>query len=88
MQENTAGSIGGSLMLFLAGAAIGGLLVALNTPKTGHELREDLKGLGRQARRRAEGLAEDAEGAWERLKDKAGEEGSALKRGLQEGART
>jgi len=88
MHENTAGSIGGSLMLFLAGAAIGGLVVALNTPKTGPELREDLKALGNRARRKAAGLAEDAEGAWERLKDTAGEEGEALKRNLREATRT
>ena len=79
MQETNGGSIGGSLTLFIAGAAIGGLLVALNTPKTGPELREDLKALGRRARNKAEGLAEDAEGAWDRLKGKAGEAGAALK---------
>ena len=48
MRENNAGSIGESLMLFVAGAAIGGLLVALNTPKTGPELREDLIPICRQ----------------------------------------
>jgi len=87
MHETTASSLGESLMLFLAGAAIGGLLVALSTPKTGPELREDLKGMGRRAKRQAENLAEDAEGAWEKLKGQAGAEGSALKRGLQEAAR-
>jgi gas vesicle protein len=71
MQETQAASIGGSLTLFLAGAAIGGLLVALNTPKTGPELREDLRGLGRKARRQAQGLAEDAGEAWDRLQGKA-----------------
>jgi gas vesicle protein len=80
MQESNTSSIGESLMLFVAGAAIGGLLVALNTPKTGPELREDLKGLGRKARRKAEGLAEDAEGAWDRLKDRASEAGESLKK--------
>jgi gas vesicle protein len=75
MQDTHVGSFGGPLTLFLAGAAIGGLLVALNTPKTGPELREDLRGLGRRAKRRAEGLVEDAEGAWDRLKGKA--EGTA-----------
>ena len=79
MQETQAGSIGGSLTLFLAGAALGGLLVALNTPKTGPEFQEDLKSLGRRAKRQAEGLADDAEGAWDRLKSKAGEAGSTLK---------
>ncbi|MGA2083760.1 MAG: YtxH domain-containing protein [Holophaga sp.] len=79
MREYDGGSIGTSLMLFVAGAAIGGLLVALNTPKTGPELREDIRDLGRRARRKAEGLAEDAEGAWDRVRGKAGEAGEALK---------
>jgi gas vesicle protein len=84
MHENNGSSIGESLMLFVAGAAIGGLLVALNTPKTGPELREDLKGLGRKARNKAEGMAEEAEGAWERIKGKAGETGEAVKREAEE----
>lgn len=40
------GSIGTSLLVFLAGAAVGAAIVALTTPKTGPELRGDLKGLG------------------------------------------
>jgi hypothetical protein len=84
MRENNGGSIGEALMLFVAGAAIGGLLVALNTPKTGPELREDLKGLGRRARNKAEGLAEDAEGAWDRLKGKGAEAAEAVKRDVEE----
>ena len=82
MRGNNGSSIGEALMLFVAGAAIGGLLVALNTPKTGPELREDLKGMGRRAKSKAEGLAEDAEGAWEKLKGKAGEAGEAVKQEL------
>jgi gas vesicle protein len=84
MRENYGGSMGESLMLFAAGAAIGGLLVALNTPKTGPELREDLKGLGRRARAKAEGLGEDAEGAWAKLKGKAAEAGETVKQELGE----
>jgi len=80
MHESNANSVGESLMLFVAGAAIGGLLVALNTPKTGSELREDLRAWGRKARNRAEGLTEDAEGAWEKLKGKARDTGEAVKR--------
>ena len=79
MREHDGGSIGTSLMLFVAGAAIGGLLVALNTPKTGPELREDIRDLGRKARRKAENLAGDAEGAWGRLRGQAGEAGEELK---------
>lgn len=84
MRETNGGSFGESLMLFVAGAAIGGLLVALNTPKTGPELREDLKGLGRRAKNKAEGLAEDAEGAWDKLKGKAGETGAAVTQEMEQ----
>lgn len=35
-----------SMIVFLAGAALGALVVALTTPKTGPELRGDLKDLG------------------------------------------
>jgi gas vesicle protein len=83
MRESNGGSMGEALMLFLAGAAIGGLLVALNTPKTGPELREDLQALGRRTRKKAEGLAEDAGGAWERLKGTAQEAGEAAKEELK-----
>jgi gas vesicle protein len=82
MREDNGSSIVEALMLFVAGAAVGGLLVALNTPRTGPELREDLKGMGRRAKGKAEGLTEDAEGAWERLKGKAGEAGEAVKQEL------
>jgi gas vesicle protein len=41
-----------SLLLFLAGAAVGAAVVALTTPKTGPELRADLKGVGEKIRER------------------------------------
>jgi gas vesicle protein len=84
MSESNGGSMGESLMLFMAGAAIGGLLVALNTPKTGPELREDLQAMGRKARRKAGDLAGGAEGAWDRLKGRAGEAGEAAKDTMRE----
>jgi len=40
------GSIGTSLVIFLAGAAVGAAVVALLTPKSGPELRADLRDLG------------------------------------------
>jgi len=80
MHDSQSGSIGEALMLFLAGAAVGGLLVAMNTPKTGTEFREDLKGLGRRAQRKASGLAEDVEGAWERLKETGEETAESARR--------
>ncbi|MBP1626735.1 MAG: YtxH-like protein [Holophagaceae bacterium] len=60
------GSIGTSLVIFLAGAAVGAAVVALLTPKTGPELRADLRGLGdkvkdRVARFRGECCTGDAE---------------------------
>jgi gas vesicle protein len=44
----------------LAGAALGALVVALTTPKTGPELRSDLMGLAGRAKRKAADLADDA----------------------------
>jgi gas vesicle protein len=46
------GSLGTSLLVFLAGAAVGAAIVALTTPKTGTELRGDLKGLGNKVKER------------------------------------
>ena len=39
------GSIGTPLLIFLAGAAVGAAIVALTTPKSGPELRGNLKDL-------------------------------------------
>ena len=46
----------GTLLLFLAGAAVGAAVVALTTPKTGAELRGDFKGLGNRLKDRASRL--------------------------------
>jgi gas vesicle protein len=42
-----------NLMLFLLGAAAGAVVVALVTPKSGPDLRADIKGLAGKLRRRA-----------------------------------
>lgn len=39
------GAMGTNLLLFLVGAAAGAVLVALTTPKSGPDLRADIKGL-------------------------------------------
>ena len=44
--DNDRCSIGTSIMIFLAGAAVGAAIVALTTPKTGPELRKDLRDIG------------------------------------------
>ena len=53
------GSIGTSLLIFLAGAAVGAAVVALTTPKTGPELRDDLKGFGNKIKDRFSRLREE-----------------------------
>ncbi len=52
MREEHASTLGTSLLVFLAGAAVGAVVAALTTPKTGPELRGDLKGLGNRIRNR------------------------------------
>ena len=46
-------------MLFLLGAAVGAVAVALLTPKTGPELRADLKDLATQAKDKVMQAAEE-----------------------------
>ncbi len=62
--------MGNLLLTFLAGAAVGGVLVALTTPKSGDELRGDLRNLARRARWKAEDLAEEADEAWDDLNER------------------
>lgn len=50
--DGSANAIGGLLIAFLAGAAVGAAVTALMTPKTGPQLREDLRGLGERLRKR------------------------------------
>jgi gas vesicle protein len=58
------GSIGTPLLIFLAGAAVGAAIVALTTPKSGPELRGDLKDLGGKVKDRIARLrAQEAEQA-------------------------
>ncbi len=51
-----------ALLTFLAGAAIGAIVVALTTPKSGPHLRRDLKNLFRRSRDRAHRAAEGMRG--------------------------
>jgi gas vesicle protein len=70
--EKMSSTAGPMIWTFLAGAAVGAVVVALTTPKTGSQLRGDLKGMARRARRQAGDLAEDASEAWDGLKARAG----------------
>jgi gas vesicle protein len=55
------GSIGTPLLIFLAGAAVGAAIVALTTPKSGVELRGDLKDLGGKVKDRISRLRANEE---------------------------
>ncbi|HJV23868.1 MAG TPA: YtxH domain-containing protein [Holophagaceae bacterium] len=59
-QENPV-PIGTIALTFLAGAAVGAIVLALTTPKTGKELRGDLKDLGNRLRGRARELVDGSE---------------------------
>jgi gas vesicle protein len=52
-------ALGTNLLLFLVGAAAGAVLVALTTPKSGPDLRTDIKDLAGRLKRR---LRETGEG--------------------------
>lgn len=84
-QENTS-SVGPLLLTFLAGAAVGAVVVALTTPKTGPELRGDLKDIAQRAQRRVGDLANNASGAWDEMKERTGLAAGDLKRGLSDAA--
>lgn len=53
MTQNSSPSLFPPLFVFLVGAAVGAVVVALTTPKSGPRLRKDLKHLGRCGRERA-----------------------------------
>jgi hypothetical protein len=57
-------SLGTGILLFLLGAAAGAVVVALTTPKTGPDLRTDLRDFSGRLKRRARaamGKCEEAE---------------------------
>lgn len=86
MSDPKTSSYGPTLLTFLAGAAVGAVVVALTTPKTGPELRGDLKDLSRRARRKAGELAEDAGDSWDALKGRTTMAAADLKRGITDAA--
>ncbi|MCE1230123.1 MAG: YtxH domain-containing protein [Firmicutes bacterium] len=64
-------SIGTSLLIFLAGAAVGAAVVALTTPKSGPELRNDLGNAGRDLKERLERLRRQGDACSEERTDEA-----------------
>lgn len=60
------------LLTFLAGAAVGAVVMALTTPKTGPQLRRDMRSLANRVKRRADDVAEDLGESWDDLKECVG----------------
>jgi gas vesicle protein len=81
-QEDNSSSVTPMLLSFLAGFAVGAVVVALTTPKSGPELRGDLKDASAKAKRRAADLARGAAETWEDLKERTRLAATDLKRGL------
>lgn len=85
-QEPKSSSTGTILMTFLAGAAVGAVVVALTTPKSGPELCADLKRMVRRTKRKASGLAEDASEAWDEMNKRTALAVTDLQRGVTDAA--
>lgn len=68
-----------ALIALLAGAAIGAVVTALTTKKTGAERRSDLESLARRLRIRAESLTNEANEAWCAVKKYASTNGEHFK---------
>jgi gas vesicle protein len=86
MNQETSTSYLPLLLTFLAGAAVGGVVVALSTPKSGPALRGDLKDLAILAKLKAAGLADDAGVAWDGMKERTALAATDLKRGVTDAA--
>jgi len=69
-----------TLLAFLAGAAVGGVVVALTTRKDGATLRKDLRELGAQAKDRMEDWMASASSAVERIGSSLNQEATEASR--------
>jgi gas vesicle protein len=87
MRQDNETTLGSSLVLFLAGAAVGAVVAALVTPRSGPELREDLNDLGRRTFKRAEDLAQDARKTWDKVRGRAVEVAGNVGRDVAEAGR-
>ena len=63
-QEHSANS-GNTLLMFLAGAAVGGAVVALTTPKRGSDLRKGISRFAGKAKDQVHDWVDSASGAME-----------------------
>jgi gas vesicle protein len=81
-QEESSSSIGPMLLTFAAGVAIGAVIAALVTPKSGPEIRGDLKDVAARAKRKAADLAKEAAEVLDDLKERSRLAAADLKRGI------
>ena len=81
-----ASPMGPLVITFLAGATLGALLVALTTPKTGPDLRGELKNLARRVKGKAEGMAGEAGEAWDDVRHRTGQAAEDFMQGAKEAA--
>jgi len=82
MSQENCSTMGTTLLTFLAGAAVGAVVVALTTPKTGPQLCGDLKDLALSAKQKAGGMADGASAAWDDVKGRSAHAANDLKRGV------
>jgi gas vesicle protein len=81
-QEENSSLVGTILLAFLAGAAVGAVVTALATPKTGPEVRGDLKDAVARARHKATDLAKDASVVLDDLKERGRLAAADFRRGI------
>jgi gas vesicle protein len=81
-QEENPTSVATVLMSFLAGAAVGAVVAALITPKTGPEVRDDLMNAAARARRKATDLAKDASVVMDDLMERGRLAAADFRRGI------
>jgi gas vesicle protein len=73
-----------ALLSFIGGAVLGAAVVALTTPKSGPEVREDLKALGRRAKGKVGEMSDQVGEAWTTSRDRAGQGRADLGRGMHD----
>lgn len=84
MSQEKTSSIRPSLFSFLAGAAVGAVVVALSTPKTGPKLRGDLKDLAHRAKIKVCGLSDEVYETLDEMKERTALATDDLKRGISD----
>ncbi|MGA2079338.1 MAG: YtxH domain-containing protein [Holophaga sp.] len=72
------------ILTFLAGAAVGAVAAALVTPKSGPELRGDLKDLALNPGRKLKDWAGQAGAAWDGIKERTAMAATDLQRGASD----